>query len=137
MGASRPPHACSAHRPPPAQRPIAFGQYQRGQDCGDSPSRAGLRCIAAPALGEHLFHLHADSRNRAQVVDGGFSADYASASDFIGKFTCGKFVARDGLDTTDDSEFCNVRFDRQVERASLQATRSSAADRLWSRLDRS
>jgi ABC-type oligopeptide transport system substrate-binding subunit len=83
------------------------------------------------------FTYTADSRNRAQVVDGGFSADYASASDFIGKFTCGKLVAREGLDTTDDSEFCNVRFDRQVERASLQATRSSAADRLWSRLDRS
>ena len=82
------------------------------------------------------FTYTGDSRNRAQVVDGGFSADYASAGDFIGKFTCGKFVARDGLDTTDDSEFCNVRFDRQVESAaSLQATRPTAADRLWSRLD--
>ena len=69
--------------------------------------------------------------------DGGWSADYASASDFIGKLTCGKFIARDGVDTTDESEFCNARFDRQVESAaSLQATRPAAADRLWSRLDR-
>jgi ABC-type transport system substrate-binding protein/DNA-binding SARP family transcriptional activator len=95
--------------------------------------RASLRLLPESTY----FTYTGDSRNRAQVVDGGFSADYASASDFIGKFTCGKFVARDGLDTTDDSEFCNARFDRQAESAaSQQATRPAAADRLWSRLDR-
>jgi ABC-type transport system substrate-binding protein/DNA-binding SARP family transcriptional activator len=84
-----------------------------------------------------FFTYTGDSRNRAQVVDGGWSADYASPSDFIGKLTCGKFVARHGLDTTDASEFCARRFDRQVESAaSLQTTRPAAADRLWSRLDR-
>jgi ABC-type transport system substrate-binding protein/DNA-binding SARP family transcriptional activator len=84
-----------------------------------------------------FFTYTGDSRNRAQVIDGGWSADYASASDFIGKLTCGKFVARHGLDTTDASEFCDPRFDRQVESAaSLQTTRPAAADRLWSRLDR-
>ena len=33
-----------------------------------------------------------DSRNHAQVIDGGWSADYASADDFIGKLTCSYFV---------------------------------------------
>jgi ABC-type transport system substrate-binding protein len=95
--------------------------------------RASLRLLPESTF----FSYTGDSRNRAQVVDGGFSADYASASDFIGKFTCGTFVARDGLDTTDESEFCNARFDRQVESAaSLQAAQPAAADRLWSRLDR-
>jgi ABC-type transport system substrate-binding protein len=95
--------------------------------------RASLRLLPESTY----FTYTGDSRNRAQVVDGGWSADYASASDFIGKLTCGKFVARDGLDTTDASEFCNARFDRQVESAAaLQATRPAAADGLWSRLDR-
>jgi peptide/nickel transport system substrate-binding protein len=95
--------------------------------------RASLRLLPQSAF----FTYSGDSRNRAQVIDGGFGADYASASDFIGKFTRGEFVARHGLDTTDASEFCNARFDREVERAaSLQATRPAAADRLWGRLDR-
>jgi ABC-type transport system substrate-binding protein/DNA-binding SARP family transcriptional activator len=95
--------------------------------------RASLRLLP----GSTYFTYTGDSRNRAQVVDGGFSADYASASDFIGKFTCGQVVARDGLDTTDDSEFCDARFDRQVEgAASLQATRPDAAKQRWGRLDR-
>jgi peptide/nickel transport system substrate-binding protein len=95
--------------------------------------RATLRLLPESTY----FTYIGDSRSRAQVIDGGFGADYASASDFIGKFTCGKFVARHGLDTTDASEFCNARFDRQVEgAASLQATQPAAADRLWSHLDR-
>jgi peptide/nickel transport system substrate-binding protein len=95
--------------------------------------RASLRLLPDSTY----FTYTGDSRNRAQVIDGGFGADYASASDFIGKLTCGNFVARDGLDTTDDSEICNTRFDRQVELASsLQATQPAAADTLWSRLDR-
>ena len=82
--------------------------------------RASLRLLPESTY----FPYTGDSRNRAQVIDGGFSADYASASDFIGKFTCGQFVARHGPDTTDDSEFCNRRFDREVESAaSLQANR--------------
>jgi peptide/nickel transport system substrate-binding protein len=76
-----------------------------------------------------------DSRNRAQVVDGGWSADYASADDFIGKLTCGYFVPRDGLDTTDASEFCVPPFDKRAARAAaLQTTDPPAADSLWARL---
>lgn len=78
-----------------------------------------------------------DSRNHAQVIDGGWSADYPSANDFIGKLTCGYFVPKDGLATTDASDFCDPAFDRQVARAaSLQTTDLPAATALWARLDR-
>ena len=78
-----------------------------------------------------------DSRNHAQVIDGGWSADYAAANDFIGKLTCSYFIPRDGLDTTDASEFCDPAFDKQIARAaSLQTSDPPAADALWTRLDR-
>jgi peptide/nickel transport system substrate-binding protein len=78
-----------------------------------------------------------DSRNQAQVIDGGWNADYASANDFIGKLTCSYFIPRDGLDTTDASEFCDPAIDRQIARADLlQTTNSRAADGSWARLDR-
>jgi peptide/nickel transport system substrate-binding protein len=78
-----------------------------------------------------------DSRNRAQVIDGGWSTDYPSADDFIGKLTCGNYVPRDGLATTDASEFCDPVLDRQVARAAaLQPTDPPAAAALWARLDR-
>jgi ABC-type transport system substrate-binding protein/DNA-binding SARP family transcriptional activator/streptogramin lyase len=99
--------------------------------------RLGYRATLRLLPESTFFTYTGDSRNRAQVADGGWSADYASASDFIAKLTCGQFIAGDGLDTTDASEFCDPRFDRQVETAaSLQATRPDAADGLWSRLDR-
>ena len=99
--------------------------------------RLGYRASLRLLPGSTYFSYIGDSRNRAQVIDGGFGADFASASDFLGKFTCGEFVARDGLHTTDDSEFCSRQFDRQVQdAASLQAPQPATADRLWSGLDR-
>ena len=78
-----------------------------------------------------------DSRNQAQVIDGGWSADFPTAEDFIGKLTCSYFSPRDGLDTTDASEFCDPGLDRQIARAdSLQTTNPQAADASWARLDR-
>jgi ABC-type transport system substrate-binding protein/DNA-binding SARP family transcriptional activator len=78
-----------------------------------------------------------DSRNRAQVIDGGWGADYAAADDFIGKLTCRYFVPGDGQDTTNASEFCDAAFDRQVAHAaSLQTTDPARADAIWVRLDR-
>jgi peptide/nickel transport system substrate-binding protein len=95
--------------------------------------RASLRLLPSSTY----FTYTNDSRNHAQVIDGGWGADYASADDFIGELTCGYFVPRDGLDTTDASEFCDPVFDEQVAHAaSLQATDPLAADALWARLDR-
>ena len=83
------------------------------------------------------FTYISDSRNHAQVIDSGWSADYPSANDFIGKLTCNYFVPGNGLDTTDAGEFCDHAFDRQVARAaSLQVTDPRSAAALWARLDR-
>jgi ABC-type transport system substrate-binding protein/DNA-binding SARP family transcriptional activator len=83
------------------------------------------------------FDYTNDSRNHAQVIDGGWSADYPSANDFIGKLTCNYFVPDNGAATTDASDFCAPAFDRQVARAaSLQTTDPPAATALWARLDR-
>ena len=95
--------------------------------------RATLRLVP----GDAYFTYTNDSRNRAQVIDGGWSADYAAPDDFIGKLTCSYFVPRDGLDTTDASEYCDPRFDKQVARAAaLQTIDPASADALWARLDR-
>jgi ABC-type transport system substrate-binding protein/DNA-binding SARP family transcriptional activator/DNA-binding beta-propeller fold protein YncE len=78
-----------------------------------------------------------DSRNHAQAIDGGWSADYPSADDFIGKLTCSAFVPRNGQATTDASEFCDPALDRRVARAAaLQTTDPLAAAALWAQLDR-
>src|SRR5262249_49133631 len=77
-----------------------------------------------------------DSRNHAQVIDGGWGADYPSAADFLGKLTCNHFAPRNGLATTDASEFCDPALDNQIARAAaLQNTDPSAAAALWARLD--
>jgi YVTN family beta-propeller protein len=83
------------------------------------------------------FSYTGDSRNQAQVIDGGWSADYPSADDFIGKLTCNYFAPGNGLATTDASEFCDPALDMQIARAAaLQTTDPSAAAALWAGLDR-
>ena len=69
------------------------------------------------------------------MIECGWSADYPTANDFIGKVTCGYFVP--GSSTVDSSEFCDPAFDHTVTHAAaLQATNPPAAGRLWARLDR-
>jgi ABC-type transport system substrate-binding protein len=95
--------------------------------------RASLRLLPDSTY----FAYTNDSRNRAQVIDGGWSADFPSADDFIGKLTCNSYVPGDGLATTDASEFCDPALDRQIARAAaLQTTDPPAAATLWARLDR-
>jgi ABC-type transport system substrate-binding protein len=95
--------------------------------------RASLRLLPDSTY----FTYTNDSRNQAQVIAGGWSADYPSADDFIGKLTCSFFVPHDGLDTTNASEFCDPAFDKQVALAdSAQASDPLAADAAWARLDR-
>lgn len=95
--------------------------------------RASLRLLPANTY----FTYTNDSRNHAQVIDAGWSADYPSADDFLGKITCGYFVPSNGPATTDGSEFCDPAFDKQVARAAaLQTTDPLAAATLWVRLDR-
>jgi ABC-type transport system substrate-binding protein/DNA-binding SARP family transcriptional activator len=95
--------------------------------------RASLRLLPESTY----FAYTNDSRNRAQVVDGGWSADYASADTFIGKLACSYFAPGDGQATTDASEFCDPAVDRQITgAAALQATDPRAAATRWAQLDR-
>ena len=94
--------------------------------------RASLRLLPDSTY----FTYTNDSRNHAQVIDGGWSADYPSADDFIGKLTCSHFAPGNGQATTDASEFCDPALDRQFARAAvLQTTDPPAAAALWARLD--
>jgi ABC-type transport system substrate-binding protein/DNA-binding SARP family transcriptional activator/streptogramin lyase len=95
--------------------------------------RASLRLLPQSTF----FTYMNDSRNHAQVIDGGWSADYPSADNFIGKLTCAYFVPGNGVATTDSSEFCDPGVDRQIARAAAeQVTSPAAAAPLWARLDR-
>jgi ABC-type transport system substrate-binding protein/DNA-binding SARP family transcriptional activator len=95
--------------------------------------RASLRRLPESTY----FAYTNDSRNRAQVIDGGWSADYASADTFIGKLACSYFAPGDGQATTDASEFCDPALDRQITgAAALQATDPQAAAARWAQLDR-
>jgi ABC-type transport system substrate-binding protein/DNA-binding SARP family transcriptional activator len=95
--------------------------------------RASLRLLPQSTF----FAYTNDSRNHAQVIDGGWSAHYPSADDFIGKLTCAYFVPGNGVATTDASAFCDPGVDRQIARAAAeQATNPAAAAAQWARLDR-
>ena len=95
--------------------------------------RASLRILPDGTY----FSYTNDSRNHPQVIDGGWSADYPSADDFIGKLDCDHFVPANGPATTDAAEFCNPAVDRQIARAAAaQTTDATAAAGLWARLDR-
>jgi ABC-type transport system substrate-binding protein/DNA-binding SARP family transcriptional activator len=94
--------------------------------------RASLRLLPDSTY----FTYTNDSRNHAQVIDGGWGADYPSADDFLGKLTCTHFAPHNGQATTDASELCERALDNQIARAAqLQTTDPSAAAALWARLD--
>jgi ABC-type transport system substrate-binding protein/DNA-binding SARP family transcriptional activator len=94
--------------------------------------RASLRLLPDSTF----FTYTNDSRNHAQVIDGGWSADYPSAGDFIGKLACSNFVPGNGQATSDASEFCDHAVDEQIDRAAqLQTADPLAAAASWARLD--
>jgi peptide/nickel transport system substrate-binding protein len=73
---------------------------------------------------------------RAQVISGGWVAEYASASDFIElKLSCREYHPE--RDYNSNAGFCDPAIDRQIDRArALQVSRPAEANRLWARLDR-
>ncbi len=96
----------------------------------------GYRAKTVVLPDRRLFAYANDSAHHAQVIAGGWSADYPSASNFLGKLSCTFFVPHDADRTTDGAEFCDRRYDRQVARAgSLQSTDPAAALRAWTRID--
>ncbi len=78
----------------------------------------------APHPRRRIISRHTDdSGDHAQVIEGGWGADYPSHSVFIGSLTCASFIPN-STSTFDDSEFCDLRSVGQVARAgALQATR--------------
>jgi len=87
-------------------------------------------------LPDAAFYRYTDnSRNHAQVISGGWSADYPSASNFLGKLSCDSFIPN-SPSTIDNSGFCDPAVDRRIARAeALQLTDPARAQALWSTLD--
>jgi ABC-type transport system substrate-binding protein/DNA-binding SARP family transcriptional activator len=101
----------------------------------DALRRLGYHASLRLLPQQTYFRYTDDSRNHAQVIEGGWSADYPTANDFIGKLACAYSVP--GSQAVDSSQFCDPAFDHQVAHAAaLQTTDPPAADRLWARLDR-
>jgi YVTN family beta-propeller protein len=98
--------------------------------------KLGYRATLHVLSSDRFFSYGGDSRNKAQITGGGWTADYPTADDFIGKLTCSYFVPGNGRATTDWSELCDPKLDSIVARAaSLQVSNPPAANRLWARLD--
>jgi YVTN family beta-propeller protein len=91
--------------------------------------RASLRVVPDAAY----FRIASDPRNRAQVISGGWNAEFPSASDFIALH-----LSCQGLQSGQDAgRFCNPTIDRRIARAqSLQLARPQQAARLWASIDR-
>ena len=117
--------------------PSPQGAVDEADDMVQALRQLGYRASLRLLPDSTYFAYTIDSRNHAQVIDGGWGADYASADNFIGKLTCAYFVPGNGLATTDASEFCDPGLDRQIARAAAQqATNPAAAASLWAQLDR-
>jgi YVTN family beta-propeller protein len=91
--------------------------------------RASLRVVPDAAF----FRIASDPRNRAQVISGGWNAEFPSASDFIALH-----LSCLGLKSGQNAgRFCNPTTDRRIARAqSLQLARPQQAARLWANIDR-
>jgi YVTN family beta-propeller protein len=79
------------------------------QDTVATLRRLGYRASLRVLPDSTYFTYINDSRNHAQVIDSGWSADYPSANDFIGKLTCNYFTPGNGLDTTDAASSATTR----------------------------
>jgi len=91
--------------------------------------RASLHIVPDAAF----FRIASDPRNRAQVISGGWNAEFPSASDFIGQHLSCRGL-RSGQNA---GRFCNPTIDRQIARAqSLQVVSPQQAARLWAHIDR-
>jgi YVTN family beta-propeller protein len=117
--------------------PLPQGATDEADDMVQTLRQLGYRASLRLLPDSTFFAYTNDSRNHAQVIDGGWSADYPSADNFIGKLACAYFVPGNGLATVDSSEFCDPALDRQIARAAAeQAANPAAAAAQWARLDR-
>jgi YVTN family beta-propeller protein len=71
----------------------------------------------------------------AQVISGGWGADYPTASDFVElKLSCREY--RPESDFNNNIGFCDPAVDRQIDRAlALQIARPAEANTVWAKID--
>lgn len=93
---------------------------------------ATLKLVSAPKY----FGLAFDSRNKVQVGFLPWSADYPTASGFFEPLLiCSSFEAANA-DSTNGSEFCDPRIDRELKAGlAEQSTNPQAARRIWEHID--
>ena len=94
--------------------------------------RAGLKIVSEAAFQKTVGR----GSTRAQVVSGGWGADYPAASDFVElKLSCREH--RPQSDFNNNIGFCDPAIDRQIDRAlALQVTRPTTGNAVWARIDR-
>jgi peptide/nickel transport system substrate-binding protein len=103
-----------------------------GQSVVSALRQLGYRASLEIVSDADFFRIAAKPTNRAQVVSGGWAADYPTASDFIAlKLSCG------AIPTGNNSgRFCDPAIDREIDEAeSLQLDRPQQAARLWASID--
>jgi peptide/nickel transport system substrate-binding protein len=96
--------------------PAPQGAVNEADDMVQTLRQLGYRASLRLLPDSTFFAYTNDSRNHVQVIDGGWSADYASADDFISKLTCAYFVPGNGVATANSGEFCDPGVDRQIAR---------------------
>jgi YVTN family beta-propeller protein len=104
-----------------------------GQSVVSALRRLGYRASLEIVSDARFFRIESNPRNHAQVISGGWAADYPAASDFIGlKLSCRQIPTGN-----DSGRFCDPTLDRQIAAAeSLQLSHPQQADRLWATIDR-
>ena len=76
--------------------PSPQGAINEADDMVQALRQLGYRASLRLLPDSTFFAYTIDSRNHAQVIDGGWGADYASADNFIGKLACAYFVPGNG-----------------------------------------
>ena len=100
--------------------------------------RARLKVVPVGSSGPTpYFRKVGDSRTKAQVGFGGWSADYPSAGGFIAPlFRCNAFVPASPDATSNLAEFCDRSLDaKMTEAAALQAQDPPAGTLLWQQVE--
>jgi peptide/nickel transport system substrate-binding protein len=94
--------------------------------------RASLKLVPNAAWDRIIGHT---AQTHAQVLSGGWGADFPSASEFIQlKLSCSEFHPE--REHNSNPGFCDPAIDRQINRAlALQVSRPTEANALWARID--
>jgi peptide/nickel transport system substrate-binding protein len=108
-----------------------------GQAVVDALNTIGYHATLRILPDNTYFTYTNDSRNHAQAIDAGWSADYPSTNNFLSKLTCPYYVPGNGVATTNATEFCDHAYDQDVTQTALLAESDPAAsEERWAQLDR-